>query len=92
MQDSNIPTIPAPGNPLFEKIKAFLKQNYEPVQLAKDADTHLTTDEVVTAINRLCPCEADSSSVASWLHECGFTFADFGNMRFEWLFKSVSTE
>lgn len=92
MNDNDIPNIPAPANPLFEKVKAFLKQNYEPVQSMKDADTHLTTEEVVTAINRLSPGSAESDSVARWLHECGFTFADFGNMRFEWLFKSLPAD
>ena len=77
---------------LINKLKNYLVEYYEPVHLPKDADFTYTTDEIYAQLQRIVPNEAmyTRADVALWLHNAGFTFADFGEMRLEWLIKSVN--
>lgn len=82
---------PSGPDPLIEKIKNFILMHYEPVQDPSQADTYMSTDELMTSILRIYPTQNfTADQLALWLHEKGFTFFDAGKMRFEWLFKTVS--
>ena len=74
---------------LVEKIKSYLLAYYEPVYDMRDAEFHLTTEEIYRQLQRILCNELiySASDVALWLHNAGFTFADFGEMRFEWLLR-----
>lgn len=74
---------------LIAKIKNYLLEYYEPVQSAKDADFHYSTEEIYRQLQRIVCNELlySASDVALWLHNGGFTFEDFGELRFEWLMK-----
>lgn len=74
---------------LIQKIKNYLLEYYEPVQYAKDADFHYSTEEIYRQLQRIVCNEIlySASDVALWLHNAGFTFEDFGELRFEWLMK-----
>lgn len=76
---------------LLEKLKNYLFLYYEPVQDAKDAEFHYTTAEIREHLLNIYPNEFDLSAelVATWLHEGGFTFCDFGEMRLEWILKKA---
>ncbi len=75
---------------LLNKIKNFLTQQYEPVFDMKDATLHFTTQQLFDKLQALFPSSYYSAAdVAEWMHTAGYTFSDFGNMRFEWLMKSV---
>lgn len=75
---------------LINKLKNFLTQCYEPVSHPKDADLHFTTSEIYQQLQKLLPSTFYSQDmVANWLHMAGFTFADYGNMKFEWIMKKV---
>ena len=74
---------------IINKLKNYLVEYYEPVQNAKDADFTYSTDEIYAQLQRIVPNEImySRADVALWLHNAGFTFADFGELRFEWLMK-----
>jgi hypothetical protein len=76
---------------LINKVKNYLKEYYQPVFEAKDADIHFTTEEIYRQLLKLVPNTEifSAADVSVWLHEAGFTFADFGELRFEWLMKKV---
>jgi hypothetical protein len=78
---------------IINKLKNYLLEYYEPVQNAKDADFTYSTDEIYAQLQRIVPNELmyTRADVALWLHNAGFTFADFGEMRFEWLMKKKDT-
>ena len=73
-------------------IKDYLLTHYFPTIDIVDAEFHLTTNEVYEKLLTVFPFPNLFSldTIAEWLHERGFTFADFGDMRFEWLFKRTS--
>lgn len=71
---------------ILNKLRMYLLEYYEPVQEPKDAQMHFTTDELTRQLYKLIPCEGLTTDlVAQWLHFGGFTFADYGEMRFEWM-------
>ena len=72
---------------LILKLKNYLYQYYEPATSPEQAAFHYTTKEVWRQLLRIYPNEAllTEEMVATWLHTGGFSFFDFGNMRFEWL-------
>jgi hypothetical protein len=74
---------------LLQKVKQHLYLSYTPVSTEYDADFHLTTTEVWQRLLMVFPNETilTKDIVAAWMHEGGFTFLDFGNMRLEWLLK-----
>lgn len=74
---------------LLTKIKNFLLQYYEPTDNIREASFHYTTSEITQHLYKVYPNELlfGQSDVAAWLHAGGFTFYDFGDMRFEWLIK-----
>jgi hypothetical protein len=82
--------IPAPPDALIQKIQLYILDSYDPVLRAEDADTRMTTLEIWQAIQRLYPCESYTlEMLANWMHEKGFSFFDAGNMRFEWLLRTI---
>ena len=75
---------------LLNKIKLHLLDYYTPVFHPKDAEFHYTTYEVYEQLVKLFPTPMLTTDlVAQWLHLGGFSFVDFGEMRFEWLFKKA---
>jgi hypothetical protein len=74
---------------LLNKIKNYLLDYYTPVQDPKDAEFHLSTSELHQQLLKIFPNELilTADLVASWMHAGGFTFYDFGEMKFEWLVK-----
>ena len=74
---------------IINKIKNYLLEYYEPVQDAKDADFHYSTNELWEQLLKIFPNELilRPEMVAQWLHIGGFTFYDFGEMRLEWILK-----
>lgn len=75
---------------MIQQIKQFLIEYYAPAKTLKEADLHLTTTEIFERIYRLFPSpELKEKDIASWLNSAGFTFFDFGEMRFEWLLKKI---
>lgn len=82
--------LPRVADGLFEKIKNYIRLNYEPCQAPEEATVTMTTAEVYEAIQRFYPnAPVDMEMLANWLHDNGYTFYDTGKMRFEWLFKSA---
>jgi hypothetical protein len=76
---------------LLNKVKNYLLDTYEPCQDPAEAFIHHTTDEIYRNLQRLLPNEHlyTSADVAKWLHDAGFTFYDYGDMRFEWMMKKA---
>jgi hypothetical protein len=75
---------------ILNKLKNYLLEYYEPVQDARDADVHYTTDELWAQLYKIIPTQhLTTELVAQWMHLGGFTFADFGEMRFEWIMKKM---
>lgn len=74
---------------LLYKIKQYLLQYYEPVVSIREAQFHFSTEEIYHQLLRIYPAPEmfSAADVAVWLHSGGFTFFDFGEMRFEWLLK-----
>lgn len=74
---------------IIEKLKNYLLAYYEPVHEMRNADFHYTTIEIYKQLQRIVPNELiySAADVALWLHNGGFTWDDFGEMRFEWLLK-----
>lgn len=78
------------GDGLTEKIRNFIRLNYNPVQDASQATLRLTTFEIYANITKFYPAFSfTQDQLATWLHELGFTFWDAGGMRFEWLLSSA---
>lgn len=78
---------------LIQKIKHLLIQEYSPAQHVRDADFHYTTMEMYQKLQELFPSDQyGADDVAVWLHDAGFTFKDFGDLRFEWLMKRAIFE
>jgi hypothetical protein len=77
---------------LLNKLKQHLYQYYEPAQTIQDADFHYSTQEIWQQMLRIYPNEIilTAELIAVWLHSGGFTFLDFGNMKFEWLLKRAN--
>lgn len=77
---------------LLNKLKQYLYQYYEPVQTVADADFHYSTREIWHQMLRIYPNEMilTQELICVWLHDGGFTFADFGEMKFEWLLKRTA--
>lgn len=79
---------PDPGE-IITLVKQILLDKYEPVKDPRKANAHLTTQEVFYNLQRLFPLkEYSPGDVALWMHEAGFTYYDYGEMRFEWLLKT----
>ena len=76
---------------LLAKVKNYLVQYYEPAYEIREADFHYTTDEIYWQLQKIARNELlfSSADVSAWLHNAGFTFADFGEMRFEWMMKKA---
>lgn len=74
---------------LVNKMKNYLLENYEPVQDPATAEFHFTTKEIYIQLLKLCPNDFffQEETVANWLHLGGFTWADYGNLQFEWMMK-----
>lgn len=74
---------------IMNKLKLYLLEYYEPVQDPREAEFHYSTDEVWKQLLKILPNELilRPEMIAQWLHFGGFTFYDFGEMRFEWLMK-----
>ncbi len=77
---------------LLNKLKQYLYNYYEPVQNPKEAEFTFSTDEIWRQFLRIFPDELvlTKEIVAAWLHSGGFTFYDFGQMKFEWLLKKAN--
>lgn len=88
-EENESPKLPPQDDPLLEKIKAYILNTYEPVQIPAEADTRMTTHEIYQAMMRHYPDQDafTENMLANWLHEKGFTFFDAGKMRFEWMLK-----
>ena len=89
MENENGQTPPkADFTGLLNKIKNFLLLHYEPVFHPSEAEFHYTTLEVWDKVQKVFPSsDYSSDEVALWLHEAGFTFYDYGELRFEWMMK-----
>ena len=74
---------------MLNKIRAFLFDYYQPVADPKEAEFHLSTKNILEQLHKLFPNEVllTGDIVAAWLTTGGFTFYDFGEMKFEWLLK-----
>lgn len=75
---------------LINKLQNYLKEYYVPVHDPKDAELHFTTQEIFDQLQKILPSSHYApDQVANWLHLAGFTFTDYGNMRFEWMMKKA---
>lgn len=82
--------LPPVEDGLAEKIKNFIKENYEPVASAAEANVRVTTNELLQSIERIYPDSPfTGQELAQWLHELGFQFWDAGNLNWEWLLKTT---
>ena len=74
---------------LIAKLKNYLYTYYAPATNVQEAEMHFSTDEIHKQLLRIYPNEMELTAdlVAVWLHEGGFSFYDFGQLRFEWLLK-----
>ena len=76
---------------LINKVKNFLLDYYVPVHEPREATFHYTTDEVYKQLKNVVPDEGlfSAADVALWLHNAGFTFTDYGEMKLEWMMKKA---
>ena len=76
---------------LLNKVKNFLLDYYVPVYDPREAAIHLTTDEVFNQLKNVVPDEGlfSAADVSLWLHNAGFTFTDYGEMKLEWMMKKA---
>lgn len=75
---------------LINKLQNYLKAYYMPVHDPKEAEFHYTTQEIFDQLQKILPSQDYvPEQVANWLHLAGFTFFDYGNMKFEWMMKKV---
>jgi hypothetical protein len=75
---------------LINKLKNYLREYYEPAQDPKEAELHFTTLEIFNQLQKVLPSpHYTPDQVANWLHVAGFTFTDYGNMKFEWMMKKL---
>ena len=75
---------------LINKLQNYLKEYYVPVHDAKEADFHYTTNEIFQQLQKLLPSPFYTvDMVANWLHNAGFVWEDYGQMRFEWMMKKA---
>jgi len=75
---------------LVNKIKNYLTQHYDPVSDPRQAEFHYTTQEIFQKIYSLFPSDAYTADmIALWLHNAGFTFYDYGEMKLEWMMKKA---
>lgn len=73
---------------VLNKLKNYLFEYYEPVQDPRKAEMHFSTNELYRQLFNLIPCEGLTPDlVANWMHLGGFSFADYGDMRLEWMMK-----
>jgi hypothetical protein len=94
-EDDEIPSAEEPRKDfsgIIEKVKNYLKEYYVPAyDPGGQGVLHYTTGEIYAQLQRLVP-GADlytTTDVALWLHDAGFTFYDYGEMKFEWMLKKV---
>lgn len=70
------------------RLRRFLRDNYEPVDSAREADLHFSTREIYELLQRVVPGPSYSiEEVTTWLDEAGFQLHDFGDMRLEWIMR-----
>ena len=70
----------------LNSIKNFIKLHYQPAHEATEANMHFTTNQLFDKLQEAFPSNFyTATQVAEWMNAAGFIFADFGNMRFEWL-------
>jgi hypothetical protein len=75
---------------LITKVKNMIRQEFQATHDPLNCDFHYTTKEVFEKLQGLLPSEEyDQTMVSVWLHEAGFTFYDFGELQYEWLFKRI---
>jgi hypothetical protein len=73
------------------RLRRFLRENYEPVANARDADLHFTTREIYNLLQRVVPGPSYSiEEVTTWLDEEGYHLHVFGDMRLEWLMRRIN--
>lgn len=73
---------------ILNKLRMHLLEYYEPVQHPKNADFHLSTSELYSQLYALIPCDGLTGDlIAQWMHIGGFSFWDYGEMKFEWMMK-----
>ncbi len=74
---------------IFNQVKHYLLHYYAPAHDVFESEFHMTTQEVFDKLFLVYPFPDvyGVSTIAVWLNEGGFVFKDFGEMRFEWLFK-----
>ncbi|HYC27734.1 MAG TPA: hypothetical protein VEB42_02945 [Chitinophagaceae bacterium] len=86
------PDVPHEDLQLIESLKTYILTIYQPATSPLDADTRMSTEEIFEAFTRIYHNELffNRNHLAKWLNQQGFKIWDAGDMRFEWLLKSVS--
>lgn len=76
---------------ILNKLKEYLLAYYKPVRNPADADLHYSTSEIHQQLLKIFPNELilTGDLVSTWLHNGGFIFYDFGEMKLEWLMKKA---
>lgn len=77
-------------NERIQKVKQYFFSNYFPAKNISETTLHLTTEELIEKISKINGVYVDEETLNAWLLEGGFTFLDFGEMRFEWIFKTTT--
>ena len=74
----------------MDTIKEFLYKYYVPVTDPRNATLHFTTEDIYRQLVELYPSsDLTQEQIAIWMNAGGFTFYDFGEMKFEWLLKKA---
>ena len=82
------PVKPQAHTDLVSFLKNYLLQHYSPAGSPAESTHSLSSKEIYEALQQVCPSYAFGiEDVATWLHDGGFCFADFGEMNFKWLMK-----
>ncbi len=74
---------------LINKLKQVLYNYYAPESDPTKADLHLSTNEIWQQMLKIYPNELflTRELISIWLHTGGYTFYDFGDLKFEWLLR-----
>ncbi len=86
------PEVPEADQKLIDGLKDYILSIYKPAANPLNADKRMSTNEIFEAFCRIYHNEVffNRNDLAKWLKEKGFTIWDAGDMRFEWLLKSVN--
>ncbi|WP_347268969.1 hypothetical protein [Paracoccus sp. (in: a-proteobacteria)] len=73
----------------IQEVKDYFINNYFPAKNIQETNLHLTSEELSEKLSKINGEYIDEKTLNDWLREGNYIFLDFGDMRFEWIFKTL---